>query len=178
MEEMKTTGPWGTALKWGIIVGLINAVISYVASMNVDFSSFESLEASRRSPTQYITYATMLAAVVLAQLEHRKKDLGGIMGYGRAVGVATIVGMAMGVLTAIYMYVFAGILHPEMQQVMMEGALQQAGDITPEQEEQMMSMMSFWTSPAFLAIMGFIGSTFMALVGGLIAGIFTHKNQQ
>lgn len=180
MDKYYKPGPWPTSLKWGIIGGLLLLIISYLGSMNVDWSSFESIEESRSSPLQYLTYVIIAGIIIWAQLEHRNKDLGGYMGYGRGVGVATIASMGMGICTATYMYVLFGIMHPEFQQMVidnaLEKALENAPDMKPEDEDQMIKVMKMTTGPGAMAIYGFFGQVFIGLVLGLISSIFIQKN--
>lgn len=178
METINKPGPWPTSLKWGIIGGIVLLIISYLGSMNVDWSSYESIQESRKSPLQYLSYVILALVIVMAQIEHRKKDLGGFMSYGRGVGVATITAMGIGLCTAIYMYILFGILHPEFQQIIMDGALGEAGDMSPEQEESMIKVMKMTTGPAAMAIFGFFGQVFIGLVIGLISSIFIQKTEQ
>lgn len=178
MEEVKRTSPAGTSFKWGIITGLIVVVVSYIASMNIDWTNFEEIEASRNSWSQWVGYLLLALGVVWAQLEHKKKDLGGYMTYGRAVGVATLVGLAAGVCTAIYMFVFFGIIHPEFQQLIIDSAMSKMQDMPSGQEEQMMKWMKITTGPTAMAFYTLFGNVFLSLVIGLISGIFIHKSEE
>ncbi|MBI1221525.1 MAG: DUF4199 family protein [Bacteroidetes bacterium] len=175
IEELKKPGPWGVGLKWGIIGGIVIVLISYIASMGVDWSDPELLEKSGKRWSQYLGYLILALIIVVAQIEHRNKELGGFMGYGRAVGIATITALGAGICMAIYMFVFFGILHPEFQQLIIENALSKMNDLPSGQEDQVISMMKMTTSPAAMALFTFIGNVFVGLVAGLITGIFTHK---
>ncbi len=178
METINKPGPWSTSLKWGIIGGVVLIIISYLGSMNIDWSSYESIEGSRKSPLQYLTYLLLAIFIIVAQLEHRKKDLGGYMSYGRAVGVATITSIGVGICTAIYMYVLFGIFHPEFQQMIIDAALDKAEDMSPGEEDQMIKIMKMTTGPGAMALFGFFGQVFIGLVIGLISSIFIQKTEQ
>ncbi len=178
MEEVKKISPWATGLKWGIIGGIVSVLIGYLMSLNVDWTSFEAIETSRNSPAQYITYIVLAAMIMLAMFEHRKKDLGGVMSYGRSIGVAMVVSIASGVCSAIYVYAFFGIMHPEFQQMIIDQALSKMQDVPPEQEEQVISMMKMTTGPAAMGIFTLLGNILLGLVIGLLGGLFAQKAEQ
>lgn len=175
METIDNPGPWPRSLKWGIIGGLVLIVVNYLAVMNVDWSDVESLEETKKSLFHYLEYAVLAGIVIWSQLEHRKKDLGGFMSYGRAVGVATIAGMGTGICIAIFMYILYGIQHPEYQQMLIDYVLSQGSEVSPENEEMTIKIMQITTSPPAMAFYGFFAQTFGGLVIGLISGIFIQK---
>lgn len=175
---MKKVGPWATGLKWGIIGGIVSVLVGYLMSLNVDWTSFEAIEASRKSPAQYLTYVILAAMIMLAMFEHRKKDLGGVMSYGRSIGVAMVVSIASGICSAIYVFAFFGILHPEFQQMIIDQAMSQMQEVSPEQEEQVISMMKLTTGPTAMALFTLLGNCFLGLVIGLIGGLVAQKAEQ
>jgi|GEM_PF-2219464 len=178
MEDVKKASPWATGLKWGIIAGIVSVMLGYLMSLGVDWNSFDSIEASRKSPVQYLTYVILAGMIALAMFEHRKKDLGGVMSYGRAIGVAVIVSIASGVCSAIYVYAFFGILHPEFQQMILDQALSKMQEVSPDQEDQVVSMIKLTTSPGAMAIFTMLGNVFLGLIIGLIVGLFAQKAEQ
>lgn len=175
MNNIKTASPWPLGMKWGIIGGLTVVLITYLAGLNVDWSDWESVEASKNSPVQYFSYLFMIILVVLAQLEHRNKELGGYMSYARGIGVATIVGLIAGICMALYMYVFFGIMHPEFQQMILENAMSRMEDVGPEEEAMAIKMINLTTSPGAMATFTLLGNVFVGLVCGIIVSFFTQK---
>lgn len=178
MEDVKKISPWATGLKWGIIGGIVSVMLGYIMSLNVDWTNFEAIEASRNSPSQYLSYAILAGVIIAAMFEHRKKDLGGFMSYGRSIGVAMVVSIASGICSAIYVYAFFGIMHPEFQQMIIDAAMAQMQDVSPEQEDQVISMMKLTTGPGAMAVFTLIGNLFLGLVFGLIGGLFAQKAEQ
>ena len=178
MEDVKKTSPWATGFKWGTIGGIVSVMFGYIMSLNVDWTSFEAIDASRKSPAQYLTYVVLAGVIVAAMFEHRKKDLGGFMSYGRSIGVAMVVSIASGICSAIYVFVFFGIMHPEFQQMIIDQAMAQRQDMSPEQEDQFVSIMKKTTGPGAMAAFTLIGNLFLGLIFGLIGGLFAQKAEQ
>ena len=178
-ETIHKPGPWNTAIKWGVIGGLVSVLISYLGSLNVDWTDMQAVEDSRKGMMQYLGYAILLVCIIMAQIEHRRKDLGGFASYGRMVGVAAIASLAYGVLMGVYMYIFAGFLHPDFQQMILESTAQQMPEnVSPEQEEQTLKIMRMTTTPGAFAFWMIIGSGFVGLIMGLISSIFIQKNAE
>lgn len=177
LEDIKKPGPWGTSMKWGVIGGIVVVIVSYLASFNIDWTNVEEIENARGNWTQWFSYAVLAGIIIMAQMEHKNKELGGFMGYGRGVGVATVTGIISGLCMAIYMFIFFGILHPEFQQLIIESALSKMKDLPPGQEEEVMKWMKISTGPTAMALFTLIGNFFIGLIIGLITSIFTHKNQ-
>lgn len=176
MNDIKSASPWPTGTKWGIIGGLTVVLVTYLAGMNVDWTDMESVEGSKNSPIQYFSYIVMITLVVLAQLEHRKKELGGYMSYARGIGMATIVGLIAGICMAMYMYVFFGILHPEFQQMIMDTAISKMDEnVGPEEEAMAIKMINLTTGPGAMATFTLLGNVFIGLISGIIVSFFTQK---
>lgn len=178
METIPKPGPWPTSLKWGIIGGILVVIITFLTHLNVDWSDYESYEAAQKAPLNYLSFVVVILAIVMAQLEHRKKDLGGFMSYGRGVGVATAASIGMGLCYAIILYIENGILHPEFQQAFVEGQLDRVGDIPRESEDMIIKSFQFSAKPGVWATFGFFTQVFIGLVVGLISSIFIQKSEQ
>ncbi len=181
VQNIKKPGPWATSLKWGVIFGLISIAVGLTGSLLTDYSSYETFKETNPQFLQYLGFVFMIGSVIVAQIQHRKKDLGGYMSYGRSVGVATISGLALGIVSAVYMLISMEFLFPEafdyMKQLQIEKTLEWFPNATPEQEDQIIERTQNQSSlgSALPAILTF---TFFSLVIGLISGIFTRKSEE
>lgn len=173
----KPASPWNVSIKWGVIHFAASTGLYYLIHMNTDYSSVESLEATLGSSLNFIGYIFFIAALVMAQLEHRNKELHGYMSYARGMGVGAILFLVSGILSALMVYVEMGILHPEaldtIRQIRMNELMKQ--EMTEEQLEMSYQMMQKYVNPVLMAIGGFMQVFFFGIVFTLIVSIFTRK---
>ncbi|MDX5321419.1 MAG: hypothetical protein LPK49_10175, partial [Bacteroidota bacterium] len=74
---MKKPGPMGVSFKWGVIGGIVVILVSYMASFNINWSDINEVQAARNNWTQWLSYGILALIIVMAQIEHRKRELGG-----------------------------------------------------------------------------------------------------
>ncbi len=171
----KKPGPFAVSTKWGLIGGVVTCIISYLVTLTVDYSSFEAMEKSSNFWMSTLTYAAVIVAFTMAQLEHRNKELNGEMSYGRAVGVASLTSLFSGILVGTFTYIQFSILMPEVIPMIREASIAKMAEMPAEQEEQAIKGINIFVSPGFFAIMTVIGTAFWGIICGLISSIFTQK---
>ena len=99
------------------------------------------------------------------------------MTYGEAFISCFLIGLFAGILSTIYIFVFAKFINPGFINEILEQsrAQMQARNMTDDQIETAMEYTKRFTSPIWLVIWGFVAYIFMSLVLGLIAAIFLKK---
>jgi hypothetical protein len=177
MKEYEHTSPWPISLKWGIIAGVAGIITSVIKSLGIDYSSVESMMETQSVWSNYLEYIPLVAAIVLAQAEHRTRELGGYMSYGRAVGIGCIVTLLFSLFLVLYNYLHLTVLHPEAHRAIQDLAIQRAGDVPPEQEEAVISMTRKMTAPGVLSMFVFMAYAFTGVILSIITSLFTRKNE-
>ncbi|TNE81936.1 MAG: DUF4199 domain-containing protein [Bacteroidetes bacterium] len=173
----KQASPWNTGMKWGVILFVLAAAMYYLTHMNTDFGSVESYEATQKNPIQYAGFLISLAILIVAQLEHRNKDLGGYMSFARAFGIGTIVFLTYGLLDSMLTYVEMSMIHPEvietLQNIQMKNL--QSGNFSAEEMEMAYERSKSFTTPTAISIVKFFGSLLLGVIFSLLTGLFTRK---
>ncbi|WP_454802378.1 DUF4199 domain-containing protein [Mucilaginibacter phyllosphaerae] len=109
---MAQTAPNPTAIatKWAVIYVVVSIVITY---------AFQFLNIDQNSALKYVGYLPFIAFCFLAQSEYRDQ-LGGFVTFGKAFNPGFRYSLFGGLLLAIFIYIYLGILSPEMLTKAME----------------------------------------------------------
>lgn len=167
MEE-KPVSLWKSSLTYGLYLGvaLILISVAYYATGNTFSKS-----------TQWVTYAVMIAGVVLAQLNYRK-GLGNEMTYGQALSVGVLSLVFASVISGFFTYLLYGIIDPSLQDQLrlnMEEQIVKQGKVPEDQIDMAVEMATKFQKPAIMFAMSIFGGAFTGLIISLITSIFTQK---
>jgi hypothetical protein len=126
-----------------------------------------------------IGYLVLIAGMVYGAIDYRKKYLNGFMTYGKAFSTLFMIGLFAGVVSAIYMFVFAQYIHPGFAQEILEQSRQemmkQNTNLSDEQIETALSYTAKFTTPLMMMVWGFITYVVISAIIGLLAAIFIKK---
>lgn len=129
----------------------------------------------------YISYAVLLAGVVMASIHYRDKRLGGYATYGQSFSSGFMAGLIaavmMGIFTFIYMTFMGDSMHDALMMNAEEEMLKRTPDMTDDQLEMGMKIAENMLKPWWLSIMAMLAYIFFSLVFSLIASIFIKKEQ-
>ncbi|MCF8303186.1 MAG: DUF4199 domain-containing protein [Bacteroidales bacterium] len=168
MENKRSVGQ--VSLNYGIITGVGLILLSLL---------LYSLGASQTSWAQWISYAIILAGMIIGALNYRKRDLEGFMSYSQAFGVTFLIGIFAAIIIGIYSYVFYEFFAPEQIEVMIRGAEEELWksnqNLTDEQFEMAMNFTKRFMTPTWLGIIAFGSTTLVGLIMALIISIFVRK---
>ncbi len=170
--NVKNASPFPTALRYGVIGGLISIVlglVSYLAGMQGTIPTIISI----------ISIIVNIAIIVYAIRAHRDNDLGGYISYGRCLGVGVLTALIMGVISAVWVYVLYNFIDPGLPEMMTQMQIEQLEEqgMSDDQIEASLDMMSRFTSPNAIAGMALIGGPIWGLIVSLIAGAFLKKDR-
>lgn len=166
-----------TAMRYGVSVALALIVIGLIFTLTGLSDPADQTKVGNKIQ-QWIGYAGILAAIVLAIRHHRDNELGGYIKYGRGLGLGTLTGLIMGVITAIWMLIYMYVIDPDLQDRIKEMAMNQAiaQGASEEAMQQGAGMMDFFTSPMFISIATLIGTVVVAFIMSLIVAAIMKKD--
>lgn len=108
--ETKAPNPTAIATKWALFYLLVSIIITY---------TFQFLNIDQNSAAKYIGYVPFIVFCILAQKEY-KDQLGGFITFGQAFNPGFRYSLFGGLLLAIFIYIYLGILSPEVLAKAME----------------------------------------------------------
>ncbi len=170
MEE-KSVSVWKSSLSYGLFLGIALVIISvlYYATGNTFNKS-----------AQWVTYAVMIAGVIIAQLQFRKL-LDGVMSYGQALGVGVLTMLFASVITGFFTYLLYAVIDPSLQdqlRIAMEEQIVRQGNVSEEQLDMAVELASKFKNPAVMFFMNILAGAFVGLLISLLTSIFTQKKSQ
>jgi hypothetical protein len=167
MEE-NPVSLWKSSLNYGLYLGIALILVSllYYATNNTHAGS-----------AQWIGYGVMIAGVIIAQLQFRKK-MGDILDYGQAVGIGILTMLFASVITGFFTYLLYAVIDPSLQEQLrlsMEEQLVQKGNIPESQIDMALSLAATFQNPAVMFMMNIFSGALIGLIISLLTSIFTRK---
>jgi len=169
MEEKKSS-LWKIALNWGVIMGIVLIIYNLIMYF---------LDLSLEQWVGWVSYIFMIGVIVLATINYRDKELGGVITYGQALGFGVMVVLFASVIQAIYTYLFMTFIDPEFVNkilAMTEEKMIEQG-IPEDQIEMGLAMQKKFMSPIIMSLITIPASVFFGLIFSLITSAFLKKNK-
>ena len=156
--EKTTANPTAIATKWALIYVVVSIVITY---------AFQFLNIDQNSSVKYVGYLPFIAFCFLAQKEY-KDQLGGFITFGQAFNPGFRYSLFGGLLLAIFIYIYLGILSPEMLTKAMEQQQTAMADkgMSQDQIDKALEMGN-----KYGAVFGAIATAISTLIFGCIVSL-------
>ena len=170
--DVKNASPFPTALRHGVIGGLLVIVIGLV----------QYLLGVTSTVSQALGWLSMLIVIVfpiLAIRRHRDNDLGGYISYGRGLGTGTLTALIIGLITAIWTIVLYNAIDPSIMDTIMQAqteGMEESG-MSDEDIERAMAMTSKFMTAPVMAIMGLGLYTVFGFITSLIAAAVLKRER-
>jgi chromate transport protein ChrA len=171
MNEQKTVTVSSTAIRYGLIVGLVCVIYSLILSLT-DNSMNRALSS--------VTYLFIIVGMVMA-FKYYKQHNDGFMSYGQGLGIGSLLSLIAGFLTSVFMYIYAKFIDTEMMNRAMEMQrveMEKKG-MDDAQIDQAMEMAAKFSGPEMILIGGTFGFLFAGFIIALIvSAIMKHKRPE
>jgi ammonia channel protein AmtB len=128
--------------------------------------------------TSWVSFIVLIGGLVYALREHRDKDLGGYVSFGRAFAVTTLVGLLSSTVGGIFNYVYINFINPNAADAALEQAREQYEKLgmAEEQIDQSMEMAkSMMTSPTGFLLTMVAALIFTAIITLIISLIMKRE---
>jgi hypothetical protein len=168
--DPSTVSPMPVSTRYGGIIAAILIIFGLV--LHVTGISDPTSQSAASQALGCVNYIIMIAGIVMAIKFHRDNELGGFLKLGRGIGVGTLTGLVIGVISAVWMIIFMKFIAPDMSEAIMDAALENA---QPGQEEMTEKMAGYFTNPFMLAGFSLLGSVVIGFLTGLIGGAIMKK---
>src|SRR5690554_5707682 len=103
--EQTSVSVWKSSLTYGLYLGLAMIItsVAFYATGNTFAKS-----------VSWVSYALMIAGIIIAQLQYRKQ-LGGYMTYVQALGVGVLTILFASVVSSFFTYLLFAVIDPSLQ---------------------------------------------------------------
>lgn len=171
MEQNVST--FSAGMRYGLLGGVTLVIIGLIMYLTgaVDYSS-----GKQDSLSQLLSFLILVTSVVLA-IKYFKTE-NGSLSFGQGVGASFFTGLFMGIVQAVWVYVFFSFIDPGALELIQEATKEQtlaSGQMSEEEYEQAESMMNAFTSPGVMSFMTVIMSIIFSLIIGLIASLIMKE---
>jgi len=166
MEKKSTF--WKSAMVYGLYIGIVLTLFSVILYVTGQ---------STNKALGWISFPLYAVCIVLAQIHYRDNELKGVISYGEAVGFAAAAMLFSGIISALYMIILYSFIDPgliDQMKALQEEAMLQKG-MPEDQIETAMSFSAKMYTPAWLSIMGLLGSVLIGTIISLVSSIFVKK---
>ncbi len=155
--------------RYGLLTGLVSVIVSF---------GIYALELEQNSVVRFATIAVLILGVILAMRDFKLRN-GGFMGYGQGLGVGVTVASVVGLLSAIFTYVYTTFMDPEVMTRMMDKARadMEAKGMPDAQIDQAMAFSAKFTTGPIMLLFTFLGSILIGLLISLIAAAFVKNTK-
>ncbi len=160
--------PWSTAIKYGLIISLINIIIGLI---------FWFMGMKLSQIPMWLGLIVFITFVFLGMKAHRENN-GGHISYGKALGVGILIALISALISAIYSYIFTTVIDPgiaDLALAQQEDKMIERG-MTEEQIDQAMTMTEKFMTPAAMSLMNLVMGLVFGTIVSLITAIFVKKD--
>jgi len=171
MEDHIT--PLKTGLKYGAYLGIASIVLTLVEH----YVGWQDL-ANPTAPQNWISSVLSIIiglVVVYLGIKYYRGHNEGLLTFGEGISVSLFIGLFAGVLIAIFMYIFAAYIDPDLGAEIISNI--DTDEMSENEADAMEQAMGWATSPTFLAFTSFITSIISALIYGLIGSAILKKDR-
>lgn len=167
MENQTTTTR--TALKWGVIIGIISILYS-TAIMVAGQIGNQALS--------YPIYVVIGVGIYLAMNEFKKENQG-FMSYGQGLGLGTLMSAISGLISSFFSMAYMKFIDPTITDQIMKKAVEdmEKKGIPDEQIDQAMEMSKIFMNPGAMFIFGLFGSILIGFILSLIIAAIVKKDK-
>jgi Protein of unknown function (DUF4199) len=167
MENQTTTTR--TALKWGVILGVVFIVYNVVIWVSGQIGN---------QTFTYLTYPILAAGIYFAMKEFREENQG-FMSYGQGLGLGTMQSAVIGIISGLFSFAYMKFIDTSLPDQMMKIAqreMEKKG--TPDDQiEQAMEMTKMFMTPGALFAFTVLGMVFLGFVFSLIISAILKKEK-
>lgn len=165
----------GTALMYGLYVSAANILLSLIMH-------FAGLWGPDTMWIGYLAFVFLTIGMVMAIKDRRDNENGGDIRFGQAFSTGFTVVLVSAIVGALFFYVYAEFINPDMMTKIREGMEQglaaKQGSMSEAEYEQAREMTLAFADPAWMAIWQLLGSFLIGSVITVIVAAILKRNPQ
>lgn len=167
MENQTTTTR--TALKWGVIIGIINVLYSTAIMVSGQIGN---------QTMGYAVYLIIGAGIYFALNDFKKENLG-FMSFGQGLGLGTMMSTIVGLISSFYSFAYMKFIDSSIPDQILKNAereMEKKG-LPDDQIEQAMEYSKMFMSPGVMFIAGVFFTVLLGFVLSLIIAAIMKKDK-
>ncbi|MEM7101962.1 MAG: DUF4199 domain-containing protein [Bacteroidota bacterium] len=167
---MENTQP--TQMQVSTKYALIGSLLLIIAGM-----ALYMMGVMNNTVSNVINLVVMSIAIVLGLRTYRDETLGGSLTFGQGFGTGMLISLIMGVLMAIWTYVFMAFVAPDFIEKILDMSRESMIDRGMDDDtiEQAMKQTAAFMTPAMMSVFAVVGTLLFGLVISLISAAIIQK---
>ncbi len=169
MGETPKTSLFNNAVKYGLYTAAALILMSLLLfALNLHMITWLS----------YLQYVILIAGIVMATIHYRDKINSGYISFGKAFQTGLYISLLIGILMAVYLWVYYALINPNGIQEIMEMSEQMLLDkgFSDEMIDAQLAVTGKMMKMPILNLMAFVGMTFWGIIISLITSAILKKN--
>lgn len=167
MENKTTTTR--TALKWGVIIGIVNILYSTAIMISNQMGN---------QTLGYIVYLIMGVGLYLAMNDFKKENVG-FMTFGQGLGLGTMMSTIVGLISSFYSFAYMKFIDSSIPDQILKNAereMEKKG-LPDDQIEQAMEYSKMFMSPGFMFMAGVFFTVLLGFLLSLVLSAIIKKDR-
>lgn len=167
MENQTTTTR--TALKWGVIIGIISILYSTAIMVSGQIGN---------QVLSYPIYLIIAVGIYLAMNDFKKENQG-FMSYGQGLGLGTLMSAISGLISSFFSMAYMKFIDPTITDQIMKKAVDdmEKKGIPDDQIEKAMEISKMFMNPGAMFVMGLLGAVLIGFILSLIVAAIVKKDK-
>jgi len=167
MENQTTTTR--TALKWGVIIGIITIL----------FSTAIMVSGQNGNQLLGLVVYVILAVGIYLAMNDFKKENHGFMSYSQGLGLGLLKCTIVGLISSFFTFAYMKFIDPTIAEQMMKKAVEEMEKkgLSDDQIEKAMEYSKMFINPGVLFIVSLIGTIFIGFIFSLIIAAILKKDK-
>ncbi|MVN78894.1 DUF4199 family protein [Hymenobacter sp. HMF4947] len=153
--------PSAIGMRYGLLTGLVSIIVSF---------AIYALQLDQNSAAKFLTTVVLVVGIILAQRNYKQLNAG-FMSYGDGMTIGALLSLVVGVLSALFTYVYTHFIDADVMTRAMEKArtdMEARGNMSDAQIDQAMAISAKFTSGPILLIIVLLGSLIFGVIISLI----------
>ncbi len=167
MENQTTTTR--TALKWGVIIGIINILYSTAIMVSGQIGN---------QNLGYAVYLIIGAGIYLALNDFKKENLG-FISFGQGLGLGTMMTAIVGLISSFYSFAYMKFIDSSIPEQILKNAqreMEKKG-LPDDQIDQAMEYSKMFMSPGVMFVAGVFFTVILGFILSLIIAAIMKKDK-
>lgn len=173
MEHTSTPAvtPSAAGIRYGLLTGIVTIIYSFV---------LKATDLEQKPIMALLTFAILIGGIILAHKFYKQHN-GGFMSYGQGLGIATVAGAVIGVLSGVFQYIYVNFIDAQYVQRTLDAArtkMEADSNISEEQIDQAMQWTEKMMPTGPISIVwSILATAFFGFLLALIISAFTKNTR-
>ena len=162
------------AFNYGLIASMVLIVVSLISNI-LGFNDPRNPNTVMSIVMSLLGFGIVVGAMIMGISKHRDEDLGGYITFGRAFGLAFIMGLVIVVINTVFSYIYMAFIDSSILEAATENFETQMEEQGVEPGEDAYEIAAMFLNPGIITVFIALWLLFQNTVAGLISAAIGQK---